>query len=277
MGTKLNPSPYDCYHKALPDEPIFVLLGRDEHAPEVVSYWAHLRAGGSPRVKSVSLPPTDSKALEALRCAQEMHRYRTARMDTAPAFQSTTDDGQILSDPNVMNIGQFSGVKPCSEFPDGPKLAAYAEMPIVVHRAPPPYDSLGGHDDGTAPAAGTTERRWHGVGPVTSKDFLQGWDSVSAHVNATANEKGWWDKERNDGEIIALMHSELSEGLEGLRHGNPPSNHIPQFSAVEEEMADVVIRIMDYARARGFNVGQAILAKIQFNDTRERMHGGKKF
>ena len=51
-----------------------------------------------------------------------------------------------------------------------------------------------------------------------------------------------------------MTEHELSEALEGLRHGNPPSDHIPQFSSVEEEFADVIIRIMDHARARGFRV-----------------------
>jgi hypothetical protein len=36
--------------------------------------------------------------------------------------------------------------------------------------------------------------------------------------HATAKEKGWWDFERSDGELIALMHSELSEALEAMRN-----------------------------------------------------------
>jgi NTP pyrophosphatase (non-canonical NTP hydrolase) len=80
---------------------------------------------------------------------------------------------------------------------------------------------------------------------------------------------------RNDGEMIALMHSELSEALEGYRHGNPPSDHISEFSALEEEMADVVIRVMDYAQARNLNVAMAIIRKLEFNAGRGYKHGGK--
>jgi hypothetical protein len=43
MGTKSNPGAFDCYANAEPDEPMFVLLGRDKHAPALVWLWAVLR------------------------------------------------------------------------------------------------------------------------------------------------------------------------------------------------------------------------------------------
>ena len=44
MGTKNNPGDFDCYANAEPDEPMFVLLARDKHAPTLVWLWATLRA-----------------------------------------------------------------------------------------------------------------------------------------------------------------------------------------------------------------------------------------
>lgn len=107
--------------------------------------------------------------------------------------------------------------------------------------------------------------------------FAVEFSEAAKRVHATAREKGWWEADRNEGELIALMHAELSEALEGLRAGNPPSDHIPEFSAVEEEFADVIIRIMDHAAARGYRVGEALEAKLVFNAGRPRKHGGKAF
>jgi NTP pyrophosphatase (non-canonical NTP hydrolase) len=112
---------------------------------------------------------------------------------------------------------------------------------------------------------------------VFNNTFCHNFNTISEMVHTNAVKKGFWENPKNDGEMIALMHSELSEALEGLRHGDPPSDHIQSFSSVEEELADVIIRIMDYSVGKNLNISKAILEKIEFNNGREYMHGGKKF
>lgn len=107
--------------------------------------------------------------------------------------------------------------------------------------------------------------------------FAEAFNYFADEVNEIAVEKGWWKEDRNEGELICLMHSELSEALEALRHGNPPDSHIPEFAGVEAELADTIIRIMDFACAKGYRVGEAVEAKIAYNKNRDFMHGGKRF
>jgi NTP pyrophosphatase (non-canonical NTP hydrolase) len=107
--------------------------------------------------------------------------------------------------------------------------------------------------------------------------FSLTWGEVAMETLQIAKDHGWEEPNQNDGESICLMHSELSEALEAVRHGNPPSVHIPQFSGVEEELADVVIRIMNYAARKGYRLPEAILAKKEFNRNRSFRHGGKAF
>lgn len=109
------------------------------------------------------------------------------------------------------------------------------------------------------------------------KCFASAFEELSQAVHDTAKAKGWWDEPRNNGEMIALMHSELSEALEALRAGNPPDDKIPDFSGAEAEMADTIIRIMDMGSARGWRIAEAVVAKMAYNRDRPRRHGGKAF
>jgi len=90
-------------------------------------------------------------------------------------------------------------------------------------------------------------------------------------IAAWNERQGFWSCD-NTGEKIALMHSELSEALEADRK-DLPSEKIPGFSGVEEELADCVIRILDFSGHHNLRLAEAIAAKLQHNLSRPFMHG----
>lgn len=121
------------------------------------------------------------------------------------------------------------------------------------------------------------------------------------HENAVAH--GWWNEERSFGDIVALFHSELSEALEEYRAGRPmewkeceisdahcePGKYYytvhccrgcghrsnkPEGIAVE--MADCLIRILDWFGKEGLDVDRIVQEKMAYNETRPYRHGGKK-
>jgi len=105
--------------------------------------------------------------------------------------------------------------------------------------------------------------------------FISEWDFLADKAEQIAQKHGFFHE--NDAEALMLIVSELSEGLESLREGNPFSDHIPEFTGIEEELADVIIRIMHLSSTRGWKIAQAVLAKIKYNESRPFKHGGKKF
>lgn len=109
-------------------------------------------------------------------------------------------------------------------------------------------------------------------------DFLASWDVMARAMHMNSVDKGFWDGEilgnmpRNTGEMIALMHSELSEALEGDRKPHP-DKHCPEHDNLSVEMADCVIRIMEFCYARDIPVAGALLAKTRANIGRPFKHG----
>lgn len=91
MATKDNPGKFDCYANALPDEPMFVLLARDELAPSLVRLWATIRDGAPSHVvdrlvavaheiAAAKSPMNQEKFTEAMQCADAMEAWLAAKV-----------------------------------------------------------------------------------------------------------------------------------------------------------------------------------------------------
>lgn len=95
---------------------------------------------------------------------------------------------------------------------------------------------------------------------------------VLAHT--TSVDYGWHSdpktglpKERNFGEALALMHSELSEALEADRKGKL-DDKLTDRDGREVEFADCLIRIFDIAEACRMDLASAVILKNRFNKER---------
>ena len=84
MGTKSNPGDFDCYEAAEPDEPMFILLARDDSAPDLVLAWAERRER---EVRTGECPKGDlKKVAEARACAQAMREWQINRPAASPVL-----------------------------------------------------------------------------------------------------------------------------------------------------------------------------------------------
>ena len=87
------------------------------------------------------------------------------------------------------------------------------------------------------------------------------------------NHKWWHDKsgnrlERNKTELLCLIHSEISEAMEGERK-NLMDDKIAHRKMAEVELADALIRILDYSAGFGYDIEGAVREKLEFNSTRK--------
>jgi NTP pyrophosphatase (non-canonical NTP hydrolase) len=123
---------------------------------------------------------------------------------------------------------------------------------------------------------------------------------LAKDIYQAMKEKGFWDHERNVGEMLMLATGELAEGLEALRKGRKMDQdrlmgYLEQGDQIhreggfaydafesqikdtfEDELADALIRILDMCGGLGIDIEFHVREKLQYNSLRAHKHG-KKF
>lgn len=116
-------------------------------------------------------------------------------------------------------------------------------------------------------------------------------NKLATEIHQNAKDKGFYEEPKNIGEMLCLIHGEVSEALEALRTNNTASRD-PRFlhelkdngefrrnfeahckDSFEDELADVIIRVMDLSAYKKIDLENHIKAKMRYNEMRPRKHG----
>lgn len=118
-------------------------------------------------------------------------------------------------------------------------------------------------------------------------------NQLGKEIHENNVKKGFYDDEKNIGEMLALVHSEVSEALEADREGRyckhganyatfheDDENFKATFRTTvkdtfDDELADIMIRVMDLANFKGIDLEAHIKCKMRYNSLREHKHGKK--
>ncbi len=106
-------------------------------------------------------------------------------------------------------------------------------------------------------------------------------NQLAQEAHQLAQEKGWYDTERTPADILMLIHEEISEAWGHLRDGRELTEVWHDDKGKPDgfpvEMADVLIRVLDYCGYLGIDIGALVMGKIAYNRTRGHRHGGKVY
>ena len=113
----------------------------------------------------------------------------------------------------------------------------------------------------------------------TDTDFsqlasLEGFLRAATAFCHNSSKKWWFDLhtgeplDRNVGEMLMLIVSEIAEAMEGHRKGLM-DDKLPNRPMIEVELADALIRILDISGGLGLDLAGAFRDKMVYNENRE--------
>lgn len=111
------------------------------------------------------------------------------------------------------------------------------------------------------------------------KDFVYHFEAIQIEHAEIMRANGFYDGRPKDVHarlaMLMLMVEELGECCSGVRK-DAMDDHLLDRKMEVAELADVVLRIMDYCTFHGLPVAQVIIEKMQYNATRPYRHGDKQ-
>lgn len=105
-----------------------------------------------------------------------------------------------------------------------------------------------------------------------SEKFKREFGALSRRAHTISINNGFDNSDIKEG--LLLVHSEVSEACEALLANNPRSVKIAGFSNLEEELADITLRVMVISAEHGLDTAGATVAKLKYNSTRPHKHRG---
>lgn len=127
---------------------------------------------------------------------------------------------------------------------------------------------------------------------MLTDNFIATLRSLQKYVHAVNTRAGWWTDlntgenlvgKRNRGEMLMLIVTEIAEAMEGERK-DVNDDHLPHRKMAEVELADAMLRLLDYAEAHNYDIAGAMDEKMRYNAQRadhkidaRKAADGKKF
>ena len=116
-------------------------------------------------------------------------------------------------------------------------------------------------------------------------------NQLAKEIHEGNKARGFYEGEKNIGEMLCLVHSEISEALEADRKDRFAKDDINFVNGYiydadfkrsfeenikdtfEDEIADAIIRLLDLAAFKKIDIESHIKAKMRYNSLRPYKHG----